>query len=147
MHNPTLALVPSVYDRQAWTVATLSILDAGALAISSLEIGTVSAARICVQAGETALQKLSASMPYSGLDDEKYATALEVEWATFATMLERLSVAGAPVRLERDAAWLEFRKIREGYSTAVARIANATLLPAEMLHVSRVTNRPPSGFD
>src|ERR1700723_82717 len=52
---PMLSMSPSVQSSQSWVVAAAAVLDAGALAASSIETQDAEAARICVRTGTRAL--------------------------------------------------------------------------------------------
>ena len=132
--SPALAFVPSVYDGQAWVVAALSVLDAAALNVSSLDTGTGAAASICIRAGETAMRQIGALLPASGMRDEEPYAATSIDRPTYDSACARLLAAGAPVRPDRETAWREFVHLRQGYTQAVDRVARATLLPTALLH-------------
>src|SRR5580692_9454191 len=52
---PMLSMSPSVQSSQSWVVAAAAVLDAGALAASSIETQDAEAARVCVRTGTRAL--------------------------------------------------------------------------------------------
>jgi hypothetical protein len=128
--NPLLVLVPTVYSRQAWIVAALSVLDAAALTISSLDTRSTAAARICLEAGASALHEVGLGLPVIGHRPNGSIpadrTIYDLDWAAVVS-------AGAPVKADREAAWEDFQELRNKYATGVILIARATLVPAGLV--------------
>jgi hypothetical protein len=128
--NPLLVLVPTVYPRQTWIVAALSALDAAALTISSLDTRSTAAARVCLEAGASALHELGLELPLIG---HKLTGFIPADRAIYDADWAAVVSAGAPVKADREAAWEDFQQLRNKYVVNVILAARVTLVPVTLL--------------
>jgi hypothetical protein len=128
---PMLSMSPSVQTGQSWVLAAAAVLDAGALAASSLGAGDVEAARICVLTGTRAFlaiaEALGRTKPVtaparSRPSREKYDAARA-----------RLCSAGIPLRpaADQETQWQEFLSLQGQYEEALGFVARQTFAPLD----------------
>ena len=125
-----LVLVPTVYSGQTWIVAALSVLDAAALTISSLDTTSTAAARVCLEVGTSALHQVGLALPPIG---QRLTIWVPDDRADYEAAWAAVAFAGAPVKADREAAWQDFQRLRNRYTGDVMLIARAILLPAGLL--------------
>lgn len=132
--TPLLAFVPSVYRGRTWVGAAVTILDAAAFSLSSLDIKGLESARLCHVTGVEALRLVA-----SELADGNGAAARENAQeliAAYDAAYERSVAAGLPMRPGRDECRQAFLGLRSQYVEPACRIAAAALMPLEE-HVVR----------
>ena len=89
---PMLSMSPSVQSSQSWLVAAAAVLDAGALAASSIETQDVEAASICVRTGARALVAIADALGRTGPDRAESTTRPSRK--EYETVRTHLSLAG-----------------------------------------------------
>jgi hypothetical protein len=134
---PMLSMSPSVQSSQSWLVAAAAVLDAGALAASSIETQDVEAASICVRTGARALVAIADALGRTGPDEPESATRpSRKEYEAVRTLL---SLAGMPSKraTSEEVQWQEFLLLRSQYESALLFIASHTFTPLDhiLFHV------------
>ena len=128
---PSLAMSPSVQSDQSWVLAAAAVLDAAALAASSMDTPDVEAAKICVRTGTRALLAIAEAL---GQTTEGATPAIaHLSEESYEAMRNDLCSIGLPRKLAVDAApqWKEFLALRGGYENALAFIAHRTFAQME----------------
>jgi len=135
---PMLTMSPSVQSGQSWVLAAGAVLDAAALAASSIEIGDVEAAKICVRTGTRAFLAIADALgrASAATDQGKARPSREKYEAARAS----LSAAGMPLRssAEQETQWQEFLSLRGGYEEALFFVARQTFAPLDGVLVDLV---------
>ena len=128
---PMLCLSPSVQSSQSWVVAAAAVLDAGALAASSIDTQDVEAARICVRTGTRALLAIADALGRNSPAREEGATRPSKE--KYEAVRARFSLAGMPLRPAhtKEAQWREFLLLRGQYEAALLFVARHTFTPLD----------------
>jgi hypothetical protein len=128
---PILSLSPSVQSGQSWVVAAAAVLDAGALAASSIETQDVEAAKICVRTGTRALLAIAEALGRSSPAGEEVTRRPSRE--KYEAVRAYFSLAGMPLRPgpAQEAQWQEFLLLRGQYEAALLFIACHTFTPLD----------------
>src|ERR1700723_1987386 len=97
---PMLTISPSVQTGQSWVLAASAVLDAAALAASSIETRDVEAAKICIRTGTRALLAIAEALGRASSSAAR-ATARPSRRRYEAARI-RLCSAGMPLRSTTD---------------------------------------------
>jgi len=124
--NPSLITTRSFHAGEYSVGASAAVLHAAALARTAIEASSTGAARVCWQAGVSALADISSSL---GLESATPGPGEpSVELAAFEAGLDRLAAAGMPIRAEREAAWRGFVALRAEYEHLLRGLARESLV-------------------
>jgi hypothetical protein len=130
-HTSLTALVflRSPQADRSWVTAAGTVLNAAALAASTLDVPRDVRADLCIRSGYLALRRIADyfSIPYNpspAPDDPISISRLEFDQA-----YEQLSKSGLPLRTDRDAAWQDFRGWRVNYDTVLIALSALTMAP------------------
>jgi hypothetical protein len=128
---PMLTISPSVQSGQSWVRAAAAVLDAAALASSSIDTGDVEAAKICVRTGTRAFLAISDSLGRATPATEQRRARLSRE--KYEAARARLCSAGVPLRSAADpeSQWQEFLSLRGRYEEALFFVARQTFAPLD----------------
>jgi len=128
---PMLSMSPSVQSSQSWVVAAAAVLDAGALAASSIETQDVEAARICVRTGTRALLAIADALGRTCPASEEGTTRPSRE--KYKAVRAHFSLAGMPLKpaSTEEAQWQEFLFLRGQYAAALLFVACHTFTPLD----------------
>ena len=129
--SPILVFVPSTIRGQAWISASVAMLDATALALSSLNMQGQESARLCYESGTKALLAISKIFQYSPPNESSVVSDRD----TFEKALERLSAVGISVRSNREECWKTFSTLQIPYRNAAEWIAMTIFVPKSSLAV------------
>ncbi len=124
-----LAFFRSPQPDRSWVTAAGAVLDAAALASSTLDIPKDTQADLCIRAGFLALRHISdffgiAYDPNPHPDDPISITRKE-----FDDAYDALAGAGVPLKRNRDDAWKNFRGWRVNYDRVLIHLAGLTMAP------------------
>ena len=121
--NPSLVYFRSPQPDRSWVTAAGAVLDAAALAASTLAVPRQPSAALCIRAGYLALRRVGDFflMPYD--PDPKPTDPIAVTRAEFDAVCDRLEKVGAPVHADRDQAWADFAGWRVTYEAVLLRFA------------------------
>jgi hypothetical protein len=116
---------------QSWVLAASAVLDAAALAASSIETRDVEAAKICIRTGTRALLAIAEALGRASSSAAR-ATARPSRRRYEAARIRRCS-AGMPLRstTDQEAQWQEFSELRAQYAEALFFIARRTFAPLD----------------
>jgi hypothetical protein len=128
---PMLCMSPSVQSSQSWVVAAAAVLDAGALAASSIETQDVEAARICVRTGTRALLAIGDALGRVNPNSEEGTARPSKE--QYEAVRAHFSLSGMPLRSapSKEAQWQEFLFLRGQYEAALLFVAGHTFTPLD----------------
>jgi hypothetical protein len=128
---PMLSVSPSVQSGQSWVLAAAAVLDAAALAASSIDTGDIESAKICIKTGTRALSAIGDVLGRSsaGADLEQGRPSKRKYEAARA----RLCSAGLPLKSATDETtqWQEYLSLRGQYEQALFFVAQRTFTPVE----------------
>ena len=128
---PMLAMSPSVQSDQSWVTAAAAVLDAAALAVSSINTPDVEAARVCVLTGTRALLAVADALGQTNRDTGPATAHVSKAW--YGATRTRLYSIGLPLKSAVDAEpqWQEFQALRGGYQVALSFVARQTFAPMD----------------
>src|ERR1700723_529512 len=94
---PMLTLSPSVQSGQSWVLAAAAVLDAAALAVSSMDAPDVEAARVCLRTGTRAIVAIAEALGRTCSIQQKMTRPLKERHGTAQAFL---CWTGMPLRSE-----------------------------------------------
>ncbi len=122
--------VRSPSNRRSWVAIAGGVLDAAALATTTLDPADAGGARRCLLTGASALRQIAAALGVVPADaPPEDAMAISVTRADYDAAYAALAAAGLPVVADRDAGWAAFRQARAGYDQpllALCRLKRVT---------------------
>jgi hypothetical protein len=128
---PMLTVSPSVQSGQSWVVAAAVVLDAAAIAVSSLDTQDREAAKICLRTGIRALLAIADALGRSNAATEPWIPLHSLR--SYEAVRVRLRSAGLPMRsaAEQETQWHEFLSFRQEYEGRLFFIARRTFAEIE----------------
>lgn len=141
---PMLTVSPSVQHGQSWVLAAAVVLDAAALAASSLDSHDGEAARICLRTGTRALLAIADALGRANPAPEPLTAHPSL--GSYEAARARLCSAGLPMKLavERENQWREFLSFRQEYQEALFFIARRTFAGIDQVLVDYAWISPAS---
>ena len=138
---PMLTMSPSAQTGQSWVQAAAAVLDAAALAASSIEIGNAEAAKICARTGTRALLAIADALGQARSASEQRQTHPSRE--KYQAVRARLSSAGIALRsaINEETQWQEYLSFRGQYEEALMFVARRTFAPLDGLLIDRLESR------
>ncbi len=136
-----LAFFRSPRPHRHWVTAAGAVLDAAALAASTLDIPKDTHADLCIRAGYLALGHIAEffKIPYNA--HPKPTDPISVTRAEFDAVCEQLAAADIPLKPDRDQAWRDFAGWRVNYDTVLVALARLTMAPEAPWSSDRVPSR------
>jgi hypothetical protein len=125
--TPLLNMSRSFRPEQDWLAGTAAMLDATALASTTLDIASAPSAIVCCETGVRALRSIAMVFATEQQLTGDGLAPTQVDRATFDAVCARLTAAGAPIKADGDQAWRKFAEKRLQYEAAIAVIANRIL--------------------
>ncbi|TMF06353.1 MAG: hypothetical protein E6I38_10470 [Chloroflexi bacterium] len=114
---------------RSWITAAGTVLDAAALASSTIDIPRDSRADLCIRAGYLALQNIAS---FFGIPHDAHPRAddpISISRAEFDAAYDRLLAADIPLKADRDDCWKHFAGWRVNYDTVLLALAELTAAP------------------
>ena len=114
---------------RSWITAAGTVLDAAALASSTVDIPRDSRADLCIRAGYLALQNIAS---FFGIPHDAHPRAddqISISRAEFDAAYDRLMAANLPLKADRDDCWKHFAGWRVNYDTVLLALAELTAAP------------------
>jgi hypothetical protein len=143
---PALAFFRSPKPSQSWITAAGTVLDAAALAASTLDIPHDVQADLCIRAGYLALRRICDffGLPYN--PQPAPGDAISVTRAEFDAACDQLAATGVPLKPDREQAWRDFAGWRVNYDTPLLLLASITTAPPAPWSSDRAPKRrrPPT---
>jgi hypothetical protein len=132
---PMLTMSPSVQGNQSWVRAAAAVLDAAALAASSIDTEDSESAKVCVRTGTRAFLAIANALGETCKGARQPIACPSREWYD-ATRTHLYSV-GLNLRSAVDAEpqWQEFLSLRGQYEEALLFVASQTFAPLEGIQV------------
>jgi len=124
-----LTFFRSPQPEHSWVTAAGAILDAAALASSTLDIPRNPKAELCIRAGYLALRRISDFFQISYNAAPTREDPISISREEFDEACARLIEAGIPVKPDRDRAWGDFTGWRVNYDTVLLALARLTMAP------------------
>ena len=128
----SLAALPfyrSPIPGRSWVTAAGTVLDAGALIESSVDVPNSPRAQLCVRTGFLALRRIADFYNIAYDADPAPDDPTSVTREDFDAAFSELKAAGVPMKRNRNQAWRDFNGWRVNYDTVVLSLARLTLAP------------------
>jgi hypothetical protein len=114
---------------RSWVTSAGALLDAAALAQSTLSIPWSPEAALCIRTGYLTLRELAAFFRIPFDPDPAPDDPISIARSEFDEVYERLGGAGVPVRPNRERAWRDFAGWRVNYDQVLIALAGVVLAP------------------
>jgi hypothetical protein len=113
---------------QSWITAAGAVLDAAALASSTLREHDADA-ELCIRAGYVALRRIADffAIPYD--PDPSPADPISVAREEYDAVYDRLAAAGLDLKPDRDRAWRDFAGWRVNYDVVLITLCALVMAP------------------
>lgn len=127
---PALVFFRSPRAENSWITASGAVLDAAALALSSLDIPAESSAALAIRAGFLALRRIADYFEIDYPSDPHFPQVpISISRTEFETALETMSRSGVPLKTDRDQAWQDFGGWRVNYDRVLLALCSLTMAP------------------
>lgn len=128
------SLAPMVFFRspqpqRSWVTAAGAVLDAAALANSTLDIPHDPQADLCIRAGFLALRYICDFFRIKYDPDPKPTDPISIRREEFDAACDELAAAGIPLKPDRDQAWRDYAGWRVNYDVPLLSLAGLTMAP------------------
>lgn len=116
------------HDR-SWVTAAGAVLDAAAMAASTLDIPRDTQADLCIRAGYIALRRICDffELPYNA--NPRPDDPISVMRQEFDDAYDELAANGLPLKSDRDQAWRDFAGWRVNYDVPLLSLARLMMAP------------------
>lgn len=128
--NVALPFFRSQHPERSWLTAAGCVLDTAALRASALDLPRTFKAELCLRSGFLALRRIADLFEIEHDPDPAPTDPISVTREEFDAVVERLAVAGAPVRRDRDQAWQDFAGWRVNYDRVLVGLCAVVVAPA-----------------
>ncbi len=130
-HTTLAALVffRSPQPDHSWVTAAGAILDAAAIAASTLDVPRDPQAQLCIRAGFIALRRIADFFGIAYNKDPRPDDPISVSRYEFDAVCDQLAEKGVPLKDDRDQAWHDYAGWRVNYDTVLLALAAITLAP------------------
>ena len=114
---------------RSWITAAGAILDAAALARSTLDIPRDAQADLCIRAGFITLRRICDffRIPYN--PNPKADDPISIARVEFEQVYDDLHAHGVPLKTDRDQAWRDFAGWRVNYDVPLLALCSLTMAP------------------
>jgi hypothetical protein len=124
-----LSFFRSPQPELSWVTAAGAVLDAAALAASTLDIPRNPQTDLCIRAGYLALQRIADFFRIVYDANPTSDAPISISREEFDDACAQLVQAGLPLKHDRDRAWSDYRGWRVNYDTVLLRLAALTMAP------------------
>ena len=114
---------------RSWITAAGTVLDAAALAASTVEVPRDSRADLCIRAGYLALRHIASFFGIQYEADPRPDDPISISRAEFEAACDHLAAADIPLKPDRDDCWKQFAGWRVNYDTVLLALAELTAAP------------------
>jgi hypothetical protein len=114
---------------RSWITSAGAVLDAAAIAQSTLTIPWSPQAGLCIRSGALALRDIADYYDFPFDHDPPPDAPISIAKAEFLAAYEELGGAGAPVRPDRERCWRDFAGWRVNYDAVLLGLASFTMAP------------------
>jgi hypothetical protein len=127
-----LAFFRSPQPDRSWVTAAGAVLDAAALANSTLDIPHDPQADLCIRAGYLALRRIADFFFVHYNPSPKPTDPISISREEFDALCDRLAASNVPLKPDREQAWSDFAGWRVNYDTVLLALAALTMSPYAM---------------
>ncbi len=124
-----LTFFRSPHPDRSWITAAGAVLDAAALAASTLDIPPDPRANLCIRAGYLSLRRIAEFFQIPFDPDPSPDDPISIRRDEFEGACEALARQGVALKKDRDQAWRDFSGWRVNYDTVLLALAALTLAP------------------
>ncbi len=124
-----LVFLRSPQPDRSWINAAGTVLDAAALAASTLDIPRDVRADLCVRSGYLALRRIADFFDILYDPDPKPDDPISITRAEFERACDQLAESGVPIKSDRAQAWKDYAGWRVNYDTVLIALAALTMAP------------------
>lgn len=124
-----LAFFRSPQPHRSWVTAAGAVLDAAALASSTLDIPRDPQADLCIRAGFLALRYICDFFGIKYAADPKPTDPISIQREEFDAACDEMATAGIPLKPDREQAWRDYAGWRVNYDTPLLSLAGLTMAP------------------
>jgi hypothetical protein len=130
-HTSLAALVffRSPQPDHSWVTAAGAVLDAAAIAASTLDIPRDAQADLCLRAGYLALRRIADFFKVPHNSDPQPGDPISISREEYEAACEQLDNSGVPLKPDRDQAWRDYAGWRVNYDTVLLALAAITAAP------------------
>lgn len=130
-HTSLIALIffRSTQPGRSWVTAAGAVLDAAALASSTLDLPRDPQAELCIRMGYLTLRYIADLFRIPYLTEPRPGDPISVTRQEFDAAYDRLAAAGVALKPDRERAWRDFAGWRVNYDTALLALARLTIAP------------------
>jgi hypothetical protein len=140
-----LAFFRSPQADRSWVTASGAILDAAAMAASTIAIPHDLQADLCIRAGYLALRRVADYFDIAYDANPSPDDPIAITREEFDAACDRMSAAGVPLQADREQAWRDFAGWRVNYDTVLIELAALTMAPYAPWSSDRSLTRQPRG--
>ncbi len=113
----------------SWITTAGAVLDASALFSSTVDQQDVPWLQLCYQAGCRALAEIAMDVGIPLSSTLAASASIHVSRAEYDAACEQLSIAGVPLKADREASWQAFASMRHQYDFALIALASFLHVP------------------
>jgi hypothetical protein len=124
-----LAFFRSPNPHRSWITAAGAVLDAASMRYAILDVPWSAPPALCIRSGYLALQEIATFYNIEFDPDPSPGDPISVTRDEFDTALQRLALAGCPVRADRDQAWRDYAGWRVNYDRVLTALAGLVMAP------------------
>lgn len=130
-HTSLNALVffRSPQPEQSWITAAGTVLDAAALAASTLGIPRDVRADLCLRSGYLALRHIADTFQITYDPEPDPGDPISISRGEFDAACDQLTAAGIDLKADRDQAWRDYAGWRVNYDSVLLALAALTMAP------------------
>jgi hypothetical protein len=126
---PALVFFRSPEPTQSWVTAGGTIMDAAALYLSAVDRPREPRAELAIRAGYVAFRRIARFYGTEYDENPRPDDPISIQREEFDAACDRLTAAGVPMKLDRDAAWRDYAGWRVNYDTVLLSLAALTQAP------------------
>lgn len=126
---PALTFFRSPQPERSWITAAGTVLDAAALATSTLDIANDAQAQLCIRAGFVALRHVADYFRIPFDADPQPNDPISLSRAEFDAAYDEMAKNGVPLKPDRDQAWRDFAGWRVNYDSLLLDLAILMMAP------------------
>lgn len=126
---PALVFFRSPLPGRSWITAAGAVLDTAALMSSTVALGSMPQAQLCLRSGYLALRRIADFFAIPHNPNPAPGDPITIERGEFDEVCRQLADAGVPLRADLDQAWREFAGWRVNYDRVLVTLAGFTMAP------------------
>lgn len=124
-----LVFFRSPQPEQSWITAAGTVLDAAALAASTLDIPRDVRADLCLRSGYLALRHIADTFQIEYDPDPDPEDPISISRHEFEAACDQLAASGIGLKADRDQAWRHYAGWRVNYDSVLLALAALTMAP------------------